>query len=175
MDKIEAEKMARRRRTAEEISAALEKSGFSKKEFAFRMHRVPSEVTRWLSGKHNYTSDLLAEISLVLSEPISGADDRLDRSDLKGIVSGYGSSSVNGKLGDNVAGSIDIPKDIIAPLKNKARSRGVTLREYIIGLLVNDAGAKDASAMDFCGIWGEGYPDVDEIRSLRTRNSFPEL
>ena len=109
MDKIEAEKMARRRRTAEEISATLEKSGFSKKEFASRMHRVPSEVTRWLSGKHNYTSDLLAEISLVLSEPISGADDRIAQSDLKGIVSGYGSSSEERKLKDNVAGSIDIP------------------------------------------------------------------
>ena len=75
MDKIEKEKMARRRRIAEEMAQAMLEMGFSRKEFAMKMHRQPSEVTRWLSGNHNFTSDLLAEMSVVLSRPISGAED----------------------------------------------------------------------------------------------------
>ena len=73
--KIEAEKDARRQRTAEEILDALKASGMSRKEFALKMGRQPSEVTKWLSGRHNFTLDLLAEISVVLSCPISGAKD----------------------------------------------------------------------------------------------------
>lgn len=58
---VEAEILARRKRTAEEILDALTASGMSRKEFALKMGRQPSEVTKWLSGKHNFTSDLLAE------------------------------------------------------------------------------------------------------------------
>ncbi|MDD6473311.1 MAG: helix-turn-helix transcriptional regulator, partial [Bacteroidales bacterium] len=75
MDKIEKEKTARRRRITEEIAQAMLEAGLSRKEFAIKMHRQPSEVTRWLSGNHNFTSDLLAEMSVVLSKPISGAED----------------------------------------------------------------------------------------------------
>ena len=66
MDSFVAYKKVRRKRTSEEIADALAASGYSKKEFAMKMHRQPSEVTKWLSGSHNFTIELLAEISFVL-------------------------------------------------------------------------------------------------------------
>ena len=53
-------------RIASIIADALEKSGIAKKEFAQKVGRKPSEVTKWLSGTHNFTLDTLTDIERVL-------------------------------------------------------------------------------------------------------------
>ena len=65
-------KVARRMRTAVQIAEAMEKRHISKKDLAQMMGRRPSEITKWLSGDHNFTQDILAEISYYLKTDISG-------------------------------------------------------------------------------------------------------
>ena len=61
------EKVASRMRLALKIAHAIEKSGMSKKEFAHRLDKQPSEISKWLSGTHNFTMDTLNDISRVLN------------------------------------------------------------------------------------------------------------
>ena len=175
MANIENAKAARRRRIAEEISRALKKSGLSNKEFAARMHRVPSEVTKWLSGRHNFTSDTLAEISVVLSSPISGAEDVAVDENAR-LVDGYSSDNKDATLCDSaVVGDVEMASATLEILKLKARDAGMTLKEYISALLEADARRRRLSASDFCGIWTDDYPSAEELRGSRTHNTFPEL
>lgn len=51
---------------SEIIEARLRGIGMSKKEFAERMDAQPSAVTKWLSGKHNFTIETLFKIEEVL-------------------------------------------------------------------------------------------------------------
>ncbi|MEG2366180.1 MAG: helix-turn-helix transcriptional regulator [Alistipes sp.] len=67
-------KVARRMRTAVQIADAMEAAGLSKKQFAEKLGKQPSEITKWLSGTHNFTSDTLSDISIVLGVEITGAD-----------------------------------------------------------------------------------------------------
>jgi ribosome-binding protein aMBF1 (putative translation factor) len=41
------------------IDDALKAKGWNKKQLAEAMHKNPSEVTKWLSGTHNFTLDTL--------------------------------------------------------------------------------------------------------------------
>lgn len=171
---FEAEKEARRQRTAEEILDALKASGMNRKEFALKMGRQPSEVTKWLSGKHNFTSDLLAEISVVLSSPISGARDITVPMQ---SVDGYGLNDRAHYLHDSncMIGNIVLPQETVSALIEKAGKAGMSLREYVRTLLAEKAAEKSVSAYDFCGIWNEEAPDVEQIRSLRMHNAVKEL
>lgn len=45
--------------------------GWSKSEFAARVNKNPSEITKWLSGTQNFTIDTLAEIGVALNMPVS--------------------------------------------------------------------------------------------------------
>jgi len=45
--------------------------GWGKSEFAEKVNKNPSEITKWLSGTHNFTIDTLAEIGVVLNMPVS--------------------------------------------------------------------------------------------------------
>ena len=60
---------------AEQIRSALSERGLSRKQFADLMGRNPSDVTKWLSGKHNFTIALLEEISDALGTDITGVED----------------------------------------------------------------------------------------------------
>ncbi|MCQ2147051.1 MAG: helix-turn-helix domain-containing protein, partial [Bacteroidales bacterium] len=77
----------RRRITAEQIKYAMTKAGMTRSQLAAALGKKPSVITQWLSGKHNFTIDSLAEISSVLGQQITGVDERLNT---KNIVSGYG-------------------------------------------------------------------------------------
>ncbi len=48
------------------IADALEANGWNKGEFAARMNRQPSVITRWLSGTHNFTVETLLDIEQAL-------------------------------------------------------------------------------------------------------------
>lgn len=65
-------KVARRMRIAVQIDDALKAKGLSKKDLAVLMNRRPSEITKWLSGNQNFTSDILAELSYYLKASITG-------------------------------------------------------------------------------------------------------
>lgn len=45
--------------------------GWSKSEFAEKVNKNPSEITKWLSGTQNFTVDTLAEIGVALNIPVS--------------------------------------------------------------------------------------------------------
>lgn len=70
---LEYEKTVRKMRTAAQISDAMQSRGINGRQFAVLMHKSPSEISKWLSGTHNFTQDLLAEISMVLGVEITGA------------------------------------------------------------------------------------------------------
>lgn len=55
---------------ADRIDALLKKKGISQKELAAMMGKRESEISKWLTGRHNFTIKTLASISLALGEPI---------------------------------------------------------------------------------------------------------
>lgn len=65
-------KVARRMRIAIQIADAMAEQHISKKELAQKMGRQPSEITKWLSGDQNFTSDIMTELSYYLHCKITG-------------------------------------------------------------------------------------------------------
>ena len=61
------ENISKRMGLAAQIDDALQKRGFTNQEFAFMMGKKPSEISRWLSGTHNFTTETLWEIERVLN------------------------------------------------------------------------------------------------------------
>lgn len=164
MDKV---KESRRRRIAEEIADELNAQHLSRKEFAQMMHRSPSEVTKWLGGNHNFTSDLLAEISETLGTEISGCEFHAPAA-----VCGY--SSLQEPASD-FGMSIVLPSDLSLALYRKAKSEGMSAREYATTILVAALSRKEMSAQDFYGALGDEFPDAGELARMRTSNKSIEL
>ncbi|MBR1627607.1 MAG: helix-turn-helix transcriptional regulator [Bacteroidales bacterium] len=52
------------------IAVLMQSKGLSKKEFAEQMGKNPSEITKWLSGQHNFTLRTIAEISAFFKSPM---------------------------------------------------------------------------------------------------------
>ncbi|MBD5246630.1 MAG: helix-turn-helix transcriptional regulator [Barnesiella sp.] len=48
----------------------MQERGLSKKQFANAIGKRPSEITRWLSGEHNFTISTLAMLSTFFGQPI---------------------------------------------------------------------------------------------------------
>ena len=48
----------------------MQESGLSKKQFADAFGRRPSEVTKWLSGQHNFTLRTIAMLSAFFGKAI---------------------------------------------------------------------------------------------------------
>ncbi|MFA6401223.1 MAG: helix-turn-helix transcriptional regulator [Salinivirgaceae bacterium] len=62
----EQERTNQRMLLAAKIDDARKQKGLSKGEFADLMGKKPSEISRWLSGTHNFTSDTLTDIQGIL-------------------------------------------------------------------------------------------------------------
>jgi ribosome-binding protein aMBF1 (putative translation factor) len=56
----------RKMRIASIIDDAMKAKGLGKKQFADKVGRKPSEITKWLSGTHNFTIETIADIERVL-------------------------------------------------------------------------------------------------------------
>ncbi|MCZ2442232.1 MAG: helix-turn-helix domain-containing protein [Flavobacteriales bacterium] len=56
---------------AQNIENFLKNKGISKSEFAAILGKSPSEISKWLSGKHNFTIDTLMEIAHALKVDIT--------------------------------------------------------------------------------------------------------
>lgn len=55
---------------ADRIYALMLEKGLSKKQFADALGRRPSEITKWLSGEHNFTIATLARLSTFFGQSI---------------------------------------------------------------------------------------------------------
>lgn len=52
------------------INALMQERGLSKKQFAEQIGKRPREITRWLSGQHNFTVSTLAMLSTFFGKSI---------------------------------------------------------------------------------------------------------
>lgn len=48
----------------------MRQQGLSKKQLAEAIGKRPSEITRWLSGEHNFTISTLAKLTSFFGQPI---------------------------------------------------------------------------------------------------------
>lgn len=55
---------------AARLDDLISERGWGKSEFAEKVNKNPSEITKWLSGTQNFTIDILSEIALALNLPI---------------------------------------------------------------------------------------------------------
>ena len=55
---------------AARIESLMSQEGLSKKKFADALGRRPSEVTKWLSGEHNFTIATLSRLSAYFGKSI---------------------------------------------------------------------------------------------------------
>ncbi len=53
------------------IADAIRDKGWNNKTFAAKLEKKPSEITKWLSGTHNFTVNTLVEICQVLGIQLS--------------------------------------------------------------------------------------------------------
>lgn len=53
-----------------EIYTLMQERGLSKKQFADALGKKPSEITKWLSGQHNFTIRTLAMLSVFFGKPL---------------------------------------------------------------------------------------------------------
>ena len=129
--------LSRLKIAAEQIEAAMKECGLGKKQFAELMHRNPSEVTKWLSGKHNFTIALLEEISKVLGVRITGVED------LSGLVCGYTAESEQPQLEDPGA-TYSLDLCLSRKIRQRSSVLGISARHYL-ELLVDEDIRKSTS------------------------------
>jgi antitoxin component HigA of HigAB toxin-antitoxin module len=55
---------------SDRIYALMTERGLSKRQFADAIGKRPSEITKWLSGQHNFTIATLAMLSSFFKQPI---------------------------------------------------------------------------------------------------------
>lgn len=71
------------------INQILREKGISQKELAEGMNKNSSEISKWLSGEHNFTLRSLAKLSAQLGEPLLEVPKKKQHSV---FVSGYSRS-----------------------------------------------------------------------------------
>ena len=129
--RVRYEQVERKMRIAAHIEDAMTRAGLTKTQFARLMGKYPSEITKWLSGTHNFTSDLLTEIEVTLGAPHYAED----------IVSGYcGAESENMALLCDSASEVhqitlSLSSSQYAALIEKAQKAGETPSQYLAGLI----------------------------------------
>jgi ribosome-binding protein aMBF1 (putative translation factor) len=77
----EQEKTDKKMILAAKIANAIKAKGLKKFEFAEILGKQPSEISKWLSGTHNFTIDTLMDIERVLSIQLldTGNWDRVEK------------------------------------------------------------------------------------------------
>lgn len=73
LDDIKPEERAEARlsfQISNRLDSLMQEKGLSKKQFADAIGKRPSEITRWLSGEHNFTISTLAMLSTFFGQPI---------------------------------------------------------------------------------------------------------
>lgn len=52
------------------LDVLMHEKGLNKKQFAEALGKRPNEITRWLSGEHNFTISTIAMLSTFFGQPI---------------------------------------------------------------------------------------------------------
>jgi len=78
---LEMEQTHNRMLIAARIDDCMQDIGLSKIDLARKLNKQPSEITKWLSGTHNFTMETLTDIAFALNVPI--ADLFLSNKDLR--------------------------------------------------------------------------------------------
>ncbi len=52
------------------LTALMQERGLNKRQFAEALGKRPNEITRWLSGEHNFTISTLAMLTAFFNQPI---------------------------------------------------------------------------------------------------------
>jgi transcriptional regulator with XRE-family HTH domain len=83
--------VANRMSLASRINEAIKMRGWSQKQFAEAMNKKPSEISKWLSGTHNFTTDTLWHIEQILGirllvESETGQSRVMDADNIKKFV-----------------------------------------------------------------------------------------
>ena len=55
---------------ADRIDCILKRKGMTPKELAAKMGKQESEISKWLTGRHNFTTNTISSISMALGELI---------------------------------------------------------------------------------------------------------
>lgn len=55
---------------ADRIDYLLKKKGMTQRTLAHRLGKRESEISKWLTGRHNFTTNTLARISLAFGEDV---------------------------------------------------------------------------------------------------------
>lgn len=66
-------------RIANNIYAVLERRGMDQKDLARLMRKNESEISKWLSGTHNFTLGTIASISEALGEDILHEENTVEK------------------------------------------------------------------------------------------------
>ena len=64
---------------AAKIADTLKSQGYTQKSFAEKLGRNASEVSKWLSGNHNFTVDTLLDIQSLLEVELLNCKDNMKR------------------------------------------------------------------------------------------------
>jgi transcriptional regulator with XRE-family HTH domain len=70
-------KVATKMKIAARLEDILMEKGWTNSFFAEKVQKNPSEITKWLSGTHNFTTDTLSEIACVLEISVGGLFERM--------------------------------------------------------------------------------------------------
>lgn len=60
------QRVANKMLLAARLDDLMKAKGWGKSQFAEKVKRNPSEITKWLSGSHNFTKETLTDISIAL-------------------------------------------------------------------------------------------------------------
>lgn len=55
---------------ADRIDEILKRKGMTQRDLAQRLGKRESEVSKWLTGRHNFTTNTIARITLALGAPV---------------------------------------------------------------------------------------------------------
>jgi len=68
---MEKQQISNKMSLAARLDDLITSRGWGKSEFAEKVNKNPSEITKWLSGTQNFTIDILSEIAFALNLPIA--------------------------------------------------------------------------------------------------------
>ena len=123
--------MSRQKIAAEQIEEAIRERGLTRKQFAELMDRNPSEVTKWLGGKHNFTIALLQEISDKLGIQITGVEN------ISRLVDGYTEESPL-ELLQEPASTYGADTGLTGKIRRRSAELGISARMYLERLVEDD-------------------------------------
>jgi ribosome-binding protein aMBF1 (putative translation factor) len=92
----EQEKTDKKMILATKVTNAIKAKGLKKSEFADILGKQPSEISKWLSGTHNFTIETLMDIERVLSIQLLDTKnwDRLEKYQRVEIEPNIGSATI---------------------------------------------------------------------------------